>query len=332
MANDRLFQFRYSYERDLVDIFVKATEQIPAGSTAPSLGAAASYAALGSSTVTNTGSSVITGNLGLSAGTSVTGFPPGIVIGQQHIADSNAAAAQVSLSAAYIALQAMAPGTAESALGGLTLNAGTYTSASSMSLTGVLTLDGQNNPNAVFVFQMGSTLTTASASSIVLINGAKAANVFFAVGSSATLGTSSTFNGNILAQVSITATTSAVINGRLLARTGAVTLDTNTINIQSNSSLVMSDGKGVISLIRNSAGNYTVNLKSNFFKFMHASAMFRSGAVAPAAPIINIVSAIVNSVSNPAVIIQCRDLSGNPADPADGEELLLQITCRNAST
>jgi hypothetical protein len=114
-------------------------------------------------------------------------------------------------------------------LGGQRLTPGVYRSASSLGLTGALTLDGQGNANAVFVFQAGSTLTTASASSVNLVNGAQTCNVFWQVGSSATLGTASSFRGSILALTSITATTGATVDGRLLARNAAVTLDTNTI-------------------------------------------------------------------------------------------------------
>jgi LPXTG-motif cell wall-anchored protein len=122
------------------------------------------------------------------------------------------------------------PATTVSAdLGGQTLVPGVYNSAAALALTGTLTLDGQNDPDAVFIFQAGSTLTTASSSNVALINGAQACHVFWQVGSSATLGTNSNFTGHVLALTSITATTGATINGQLLARNGAVTLDTNTI-------------------------------------------------------------------------------------------------------
>jgi hypothetical protein len=198
--------------------------------TAVPLGTADPVAVLAGSTVTNTGPTVVTGDLGLSPGTSVTGFPPGTVNGTQHITDPVAAQAQTDLTTAYNNAAAQAPTATVSAdLGGQTLTPGVYTSASSLGLTGALTLDAQGNPNAVFIFQAGSTLTTASASSVNLVNGAQACNVFWQVGSSATLGTASTFRGTILALTSITATTSATVDGRLLARNAAVTLDTNTI-------------------------------------------------------------------------------------------------------
>ena len=194
------------------------------------LGTADPVAVLAGSTVTNTGPTVVTGDLGLSPGTSVTGFPPGTVNGTQHITDPVAAQAQTDLTTAYNNAAAQAPtGTVSADLGGQTLTPGVYTSASSLGLTGALTLDAQGNANAVFIFQAGSTLTTASASSVNLVNGAQACNVFWQVGSSATLGTASTFRGTILALTSITATTGATVDGRLLARNAAVTLDTNTI-------------------------------------------------------------------------------------------------------
>ena len=199
--------------------------------TAPSLGAAQPFAVLGGSTVTNTGPSIITGNLGVSPGSAITGFPPGVVLGSVHSADATAGLAQNAVVTAFNALGAQ-PCTANLTgqdLGGLILIPGVYCFDSSAGLTGTLTLDGQGNPNAVFIFKTGSTLTTASASRVVTINGAQTCNVFWQIGSSATLGTSSTMLGSILALTSITATTTATVAGRLLARNGAVTLDSNTV-------------------------------------------------------------------------------------------------------
>ncbi|MCX6538475.1 MAG: IPTL-CTERM sorting domain-containing protein [Acidobacteria bacterium] len=201
--------------------------------TAPSLGSATSFAVLGASTVTNTGSSIITGDLGLSPGTSVTGFPPGTVVsGGIHAADSTAAAAQTSLTTAYndLASQACTQTLTGQDLGGMTLTAGVYCFSTSAQLTGILTLNAQGNANAVFIFKIGSTLTTASGSSVVMSNSGSTCNVYWQVGSSATLGTTTTFAGNILAQVSITLNTGATVKGRILARTGAVTVDANTVN------------------------------------------------------------------------------------------------------
>ena len=199
--------------------------------TAPSLGAAQSYAVLGGSTVTNTGPTVVGGDLGLSPGTSVTGFPPGVVTGTLHAADAGALAAQNSLVTAYnsVVSQACTQDLTGQDLGGKTLTPGVYCFSTSAQLTGTLTLNGQGNTAAVFIFKVGSTLTTASGSSVVMINSGSQCNVFWQVGSSATIGTSTAFAGNILALTTITATTGASVIGRTLARNGAVTLDTNSI-------------------------------------------------------------------------------------------------------
>jgi hypothetical protein len=199
------------------------------------LGTAQNFTVLGGSTVTNTGPTVVTGNLGVSPGSSVTGFPPGTVFGGTiHAADAVAAQAQLDLTNAYNTAAGLPCGTDLSGqdLGGLTLTTGVYCFSSSAFLTGTLTLDMQGNPNAFFLFQIGSTLTTASASSILIINSGGAncpSNLFWQVGSSATLGTGSSFAGNILALTSITLTTGANADGRTLARNGAVTLDTNNV-------------------------------------------------------------------------------------------------------
>jgi uncharacterized repeat protein (TIGR01451 family) len=194
------------------------------------LGSAGSFTALAGSTVTNTGPTIVNGDVGVSPGSAVTGFPPGTVIGGAiHAADGPAALAQVDLTAAYNdAAGRTVPTIVAGDLGGLTLAAGLYKSTSTLGITGILRLDGGGDPNAVFIFQVGSGLTTASGSQIILQGGAQAANIFWQVGSSATLGTNSIFNGTILAQASVTQATGAALNGRALARTGAVTLDTST--------------------------------------------------------------------------------------------------------
>ena len=200
--------------------------------TAPTLGSAQSFAVLGGSTVTNTGSSVITGDLGVSPGSAVTGFPPGLVVsGTIHAADAVALAAQNSVTTAYnsLASQACTQDLTGQDLGGKTLTAGVYCFSSSAQLTGILTLNAQGNANAVFIFKIGSTLTTAGGSSVVMSSGGSLCNVFWQVGSSATLGTTTSFAGNILALTSITLTTGANVTGRTLARNGAVTLDSNTV-------------------------------------------------------------------------------------------------------
>ncbi len=194
------------------------------------LGAAGSFSVLGASTVTNTGPTNLGGDLGVSPGTAITGFPPGTLAGTTHSADVQAGAAHTDLQAAYNDAAGRTPTEAVAGdLVGRTLNAGVYSSASSLALSGTLTLDGQGDPEAVFIFQMGSTLTTASASNVKLINGAQASHVFWQVGSSATLGTGSSIAGTIMALASITVTTGVTIEGRALALNGAVTLDTNTI-------------------------------------------------------------------------------------------------------
>lgn len=220
------------------------------GPLAVDLGSAADFGVLAGSTVTNTGFTIINGDLGLSPGTSITGFPPGIVNGTIHQTDGVAAQAQLDLTDAYNdAAGRISTGTIAADLGGQILTPGVYTSASSIGLTGVLTLDAQGDPNAVWIFQAGSTLTTASASQVVFINGAQACNVFWQVGSSATLGTGSDFSGTILALTSITATTGATVDGRLLARNGAVTLDTNTVTV-STCEAIPSTGVAVTDFVK----------------------------------------------------------------------------------
>lgn len=197
------------------------------------LGTAGSFAVLAGSTVTNTGPSRINGNLGVSPGTAVTGFPPGIVTGSVHTADGVAADAQNDLTTAYNdAAGRDASATVGPFIGaGQTLAPGVYKATSSLEVGGALTLDAHGNANAVFIFQAASTLITDSASSVILTNGAQACNVFWQVGSSATLGTHSRFQGNVLALTSITVTTGDTIAGRALARNAAVTLDDDTITV-----------------------------------------------------------------------------------------------------
>lgn len=203
--------------------------------TVVNLGTTDGFAVLGGSTISNTGSSVINGDLGLSPGTSVTGFPPGTINGAQHVANANAVQAQTDLTSAYTNAAGQTPvSTIPTELGGTTLTSGSYDSAAgTFGLTGTLTLDAEGDANAVFIFKTASTLITAGASTIVLTNGAQACNVFWQVGSSATLGANSVFKGNILALTSITLTTGANVEGRVLARNGAVTLDSNTVSTAS---------------------------------------------------------------------------------------------------
>lgn len=201
----------------------------------PSLGAAgAGFTVLAGSTVANTGLTMINGDLGLSPGSAVTGFPPGVVTGMQHVADMAAAQAKLELTVAYNDAAGRTVGaiTVAGNLGGLTLPPGLYKSTSSLEISsGDLTLDAQGDANAVFIFQIASTLTTTSGRQVILSGGAKAANVFWQVGSSATLGTTSVFKGTIMADQSITLATGATLEGRALTRVAAVTLDANVITI-----------------------------------------------------------------------------------------------------
>ena len=197
------------------------------------LATSANYAVLAGSTVTNTGNSTLDGSLGLWPGTSITGFPPGEVLPPGTTDTTNAAAqqAQSDLTAAYVdAAGRPLDATTTADLGNLTLAPGVYAGPSkgALGLTGTLTLDGEGDPNAVFIFQTDSELITATDSIVRLINGAQPCNVFWQVGSSATLGTNSVFVGNILALTSITVNSGVTVHGRALARNGAVTLDNDT--------------------------------------------------------------------------------------------------------
>ena len=202
----------------------------PAGAAvAPvGLGTAGSFAVLAGSTVTNTGPSQISGNLGVSPGSAVTGFPPGIVTGGTiHIADGVAGGAQADLTTAYNdAAGRVKTASASSFIGaGQSLSPGVYQASSSLEVGGALILNAQNDPDAVFIFQApASTLTTDTGTHIFLTNGAQACNVFWQVGSSATLNSGTTFQGTILALTSISVLSGDTIHGRALARNGAVTL------------------------------------------------------------------------------------------------------------
>ena len=196
--------------------------------TDPGLASAGNFAVLAGTTVTNTGPSWITGQVGVAPGTAVTGFPPG-TSGPQHKGDSVATTAQTDLTAAYTNAAAQpCPGTNNFSgvnLGGKNLVPGVYCQTTAPTLTGTLTLNG----SGIYIFQIGSTLVTASGARVVLIGGAQPCQVFWQVGSSATIATSTTFIGNIMALTSIAMQTGATLNGRALARNGAVTLDTNRI-------------------------------------------------------------------------------------------------------
>ena len=250
------------------------------------LGTAANNAVLAGSTATNTGSTTISGNLGLSPGTSVTGFPPGLVTPPGVIDDSNAVAlqAQSDDTTAYNTLAGLPFVTDLTGqdLGGLTLLPGVYHFDSSAQLTGVLTLNAEGSDNALWVFQIGSTLTTASSSVVQIINGGPGDGLYWQVGSSATLGTSTVFEGNILALTSITLNTNAIIPcGRALAQNGAVTMDTNVISTDCTATTADTGttiwsptqatelggsggtlGSGLSNPIDNSASDYTTTVSS----------------------------------------------------------------------
>ena len=199
----------------------------------PNLGSAGTFSVLGATTVTNTGDTVLSGDLGLWGGTSITGFPPGIVDGTIHQTDGVAQQAQADALTAYNSLASSTPTQNLSGqdLGGKILMPGVYAFDSSAQLTGQLTLNTQGNPAAIFIFVIGSTLTTASGSSVVTSNGAACCNVYWVVGTSTTLGTTTNFLGNILANISITLDSGAnIVDGSALALNGAVTLDDNNIS------------------------------------------------------------------------------------------------------
>jgi hypothetical protein len=204
-----------------------------AGPTTVLLGTTAGFSVLGGTTVTNTGPTTMDRNLGVSPGSAVTGFPPGLVTppGTIHAADAVALQAQSDLTIAYNDAAGRPTSADETGvdLGTQTLVGGVYGSTSGLALTGTVTLDGENDPSSVWIFKAGSTLVTASGSSVNLIRGASACNVFWQVGSSATIGTTTKFVGTILALTSIAMQTGASLNGRALARNGAVTLASNTI-------------------------------------------------------------------------------------------------------
>lgn len=205
---------------------------------APALGDVSTYAVLAGSTVTNIGQTIVTGDLGVHPGSAVTGFGPGIVTGGAiHAGDSSAMQAQAALTNAYndLAGRVTDPVSVSGNLGGATLTPGLYRSTSGLEISsGNLTLDANGDANAVFIFQIASTLDVAVGRRVVLSGGAKAENIFWQVGTSANIGSNATFKGSILADQSISLQTGATVEGRLLARIGGVTLQGNTITVPSN--------------------------------------------------------------------------------------------------
>jgi len=309
---DRIAAFMYKGAAGCAKYYLNFQTAGAAPAQIPSLlGFAANYGALAHSTLTNTGSTVITGNLALSPGTSVTGFPPGIVTGTQDVTNGNAASAQSALAAAISYIQGLPAGPTLSALGGLTLTPGTYTSASTMSLTGNLNLNAGGNPNALFIFQIGSTLTLASAATITLQNGAQARNVYFQVGSSATLGTTSSFFGNILATASVTMNTGASLTGGIYASTGAVTLADNAITMTGPTSPPVGYSNqtfatGTFSLVSSVAGDTVVTGNTTFTEVSSVttptSIQFQNGA-SDTATAANLAAAInANPTTNQYVV------------------------------
>ena len=226
-----------------------------AHSATVTLGAAQAFGVLGASTVTNTGPSVITGDVGVSPGTSITGFPPGTVTGSVRSNDAVATQAQADAMTAYGFLTALPVTTTLTGtnLGGLTLLPGVYFFSTTADLNGILTLNGNGQMNPSFVFQIGTAFNAADTnSSIIAIGGADPSQVYFAVGSSATIGTGSALIGTIIARVNVTVKTGASLMGRAIALNGAVTLDSNAITVpEPSSSVLLLAGLGSLLMFRN---------------------------------------------------------------------------------
>lgn len=214
----------------LAVMFSLSLSRVFAAATRVNLFTADGFAVLSGAGITNTGATTITGDVGTHPTTTETGFGSVTITGTNHTGDAVTQGAKTDLVKAYDNAAGQGPTTPVVAdLGGQTLSPGVYNSGSSIGLTGTLTLDAAGDKNAVFIFQAGSTLTTAPSSRVSLINGAQECNVFWQIGSSATLDTSTSFVGNIMALTTITLNSGATVVGRVLARNGAVTLDTNTI-------------------------------------------------------------------------------------------------------
>lgn len=244
----------------LVSIYSVSLAGLVLAAQAPvGLGTANSFAVLAGSGITNTGATTITGDVGTFPTTSESGFGSVTINGTNHAGDSTTQGAKNDLVTAYNDAAGRTPvSTIPTELGGSTLTAGVYDSnAGTFGITGTVTLNGEGDPTSVFIFEMASTLITASASNVVLINGASACNVYWRVGSSATLGTGSTFRGNILALTSITVNNGVTVIGRILARNGAVTLQNDTITRPACS---LPDTGGGDSLVNTNGATSTTNL------------------------------------------------------------------------
>jgi type VI secretion system secreted protein VgrG len=221
-------------------LFLTASSRTTLAQTAPSLGAAQSFAALAATTITNTGLTVVSGNVGVSPGTAVTGFGPGVIQNGAIYSGGGSLAgpAESSAQTAYndLVAQPCVPANNLSGKilgvtpGAVTLSPGVYCFDTSAQLTTTLTLNDGGDPNALFIFQMGTTITTASNSQVQMSSGGRGTNVFWQIGSSATIGTGTIFLGQLIAYTSITMTTGASMTGRLFALGGAVTMDTNNVN------------------------------------------------------------------------------------------------------
>jgi len=211
------------------------TVQTSIQATVP-MGSTTTFALLAGSTITNTGATTVTGDIGLSPGSSVGGFPPGTLNGTMYINDATASQAKTDLTAAYNNAAGRTTTdmvTLSGNIGELTLTPGLYKSTSSLALSsGNLTFDAKGNAAAVFIIQIASALTVTSGRQVILTGGALASNIFWQVGSSATFGTTSVFQGTILAMQSITFDTGSTLNGKALASTGGVTMADNTITKQ----------------------------------------------------------------------------------------------------
>lgn len=337
---------------------------LQAASQAPVvLGAAGNFAVLAGSTVTNTGASQVTGDLGVSPGTAVTGFPPGTVNGTIHAGDPAAAQAIADLTTAIgdAAGRTVGPVSVAGNIGGQTLTPGLYASTSSLAISsGDLTLDAQGNANAVFIFQIASSLTTTSGRQVILAGGAQASNIFWQVGSSATIGTNSVFKGTIMALQSITLATGATLDGRALAEIAGVTLQGNTITKPAGGVVIGSTFAGSMAQLASgggwdttltlaNAGTSSAQIELSFFDdngnaLSLPLTFVQSGAVMTASTVNQQIAAgatlvIVTQGNNAVTLVGSAQLTtnGNVSGFAifhykpSGQEAVVPLETRNAS-